>query len=283
MKMKRVITWVCGVGLMMTPSLTHARDPLPSIVSLDVCTDQYVLALADPKQILALSSESRQPYSHYREQAESLPQHSGQVESLVSINPEVILSTGMEGTPQKNMLARFGHAVTSIPRTLNPTDMLQYLDDVAQKIDQVDRANALRAQIEERLKTLDALPRLDENALYLSPGGTTGGDDTLVGRVLSVAGFQNTVSKQGVTSWMQMNVEQVVHFPPDVVVGSYFDAKVGYSDGWRFARHPAVARLMTDRPFVEIPSGLMICSNWLMVEAADHLRQAWEASNDITH
>ncbi len=47
--------------IMLTPSATTQAVPLPRIASMNVCTDQLLLALADPPQILGLSRYARDP------------------------------------------------------------------------------------------------------------------------------------------------------------------------------------------------------------------------------
>lgn len=82
---------IVGLGLAIPTSL--AEEALPSVISLDYCADQYVLALADEDQILGLSKEARMVHSFYAERARGHKLLSGSAEEMLILEPDLAVST----------------------------------------------------------------------------------------------------------------------------------------------------------------------------------------------
>jgi len=68
-----------------------AQTQLPSVASINLCTDQLVLTVADPDQIVSLSWLSAHPAeSMLASQAASYPLNYGSAEELVAIGADVV-------------------------------------------------------------------------------------------------------------------------------------------------------------------------------------------------
>ena len=69
-----------------------AAEPVrPTVVSLDYCADQYVLALADREQILAVSKDAERMFSLLREKAAGIPKVRAAAEDVVALAPDVVV------------------------------------------------------------------------------------------------------------------------------------------------------------------------------------------------
>src|SRR5665647_3724329 len=67
---------------------------LPRIVSMNVCTDQLLLPLADPAQILGLSRFARDGWQSWAaEQARRYPTLSGGTEDVLELKPDVVVAS----------------------------------------------------------------------------------------------------------------------------------------------------------------------------------------------
>ena len=62
----------------------------PSAVSLDYCADQYLLALADDDQILAVSRGADKHYSYMREAAAPFHKIRASMEEALVLKPDII-------------------------------------------------------------------------------------------------------------------------------------------------------------------------------------------------
>src|ERR1700724_2889547 len=67
--------------------------PLPRIVSMNVCTDQLLLPLADPTQILGLSRFSRDAWQSFAaDDARRYRILSGGAEDILVLKPDIVVA-----------------------------------------------------------------------------------------------------------------------------------------------------------------------------------------------
>ena len=272
--MKHTGKMVLGLMLgLLGPTMTAAA-PLPRVVSLDSCADQYVLALADDAQILALTKNAHMPFSHFRERAKNFPTHDGRAESLLAYKPDVVVATGMADPMLANLMARVGVRVVTTGLSSSIEDSRKDISSFGDALGQVERADDMLEAFNAKLSAIKKMPKLGLSALYLSPGGTTTGAGTFLDEIITLAGFENHMTRKGYRGWSQMNVEHLVTDTPDVVIGGFFDARVGQADAWRFSSHPVIERLMARAKMIEVPSHLISCPAWFSLEAVDVIRNS---------
>ena len=246
--------------------------PLPRVVSLDSCADQYVMALADDAQIMALTKNAHMPFSYFRERAKKFPAHDGRAESLLAYKPDVVVATGMADPLLSNLMARVGIKVIATGLSTSIEDSRKDIDAFGRALGQEKRAAALKAAFNDKLKALKSMPKQGMTALYLSPGGTTTGEGSFLDEIITLSGYENLMTTKGYKGWSQINVEYLVADTPDVVIGGFFDARVGQADVWRFSDHPVIRRLMGMSQVVNVPSYLISCPAWFSLEAVDVIR-----------
>ena len=70
---------------------------LPRVVSMNVCTDQLLLSLADPVQILGLSRFSRDDWQSWAAaDARRYPRLSGGAEDVLVLKPDVVMFDALD-------------------------------------------------------------------------------------------------------------------------------------------------------------------------------------------
>jgi iron complex transport system substrate-binding protein len=93
---------VLAVVGMSAPALA-AR--LPRIVSMNVCTDQLLLPLADPAQILGLSRYSRDAWQSWAaEEARRYASLSGGAEDVLVLKPDIVLASLFDKRSPRELL-----------------------------------------------------------------------------------------------------------------------------------------------------------------------------------
>jgi iron complex transport system substrate-binding protein len=95
---------------------------LPRIVSMNVCSDQLLLSLADPGQILGLSRFSRDAWQSFAaDQARRFPMLSGGAEDVLEAKPDIVVASLFDKRSTRELLKANGlHLVEfSVPRTLD--------------------------------------------------------------------------------------------------------------------------------------------------------------------
>src|ERR1700732_2013198 len=109
---------VLAVVGMSAPALA-AR--LPRIVSMNVCTDQLLLPLADPAQILGLSPYSRDAWQSWAaEEARRYTSLSGGAEDVLVLKPDIVLASLFDKRSTRELLKAQGLRLAefSVPRNL---------------------------------------------------------------------------------------------------------------------------------------------------------------------
>ncbi|MEW8396486.1 MAG: ABC transporter substrate-binding protein, partial [Candidatus Thiodiazotropha sp.] len=84
-----------GTMLLLLTSLAAATETAPRrVVSVNLCSDQLLLLLADPPQVASVSHLATQPASSFvAEQAARYPLNRARAEEIIRLQPDLILIT----------------------------------------------------------------------------------------------------------------------------------------------------------------------------------------------
>lgn len=241
----------------------------PRVVSLDYCADQFVIGLADPDQILALSTHSRREFSHYRDAAAQFPQVRAQAEDVILLAPDLVVRSYGGDARMLALLERAGINVVQIGYAEDFEGISGVVKAVAGALGQAERGDM-------RARALTAVPQPpagDRAVLYLTPGGTTSGPGTLIDSVLSAAGLENAVTVPG---WHTLPLEQLVLDPPALVVTAFFDTSESRADNWNPGRHPVLGAVLEGAETVRLDDSRISCASWLVAEEAAALAKVME-------
>src|ERR1043166_4018267 len=86
--------FICAVIAAAGIAVSARAAELPRIASMNVCTDQLLLTLADPEQILGLSRYSRDPLQSWAaDDARRYRILSGGAEDILAIRPDVVVAS----------------------------------------------------------------------------------------------------------------------------------------------------------------------------------------------
>src|SRR3982750_1111810 len=76
----------------LPPGTAPAAGPAQRIVSLNLCTDELLLRLADPARIASVTWLSRNPGSNVPDLAARVPINHGLAEQVLSADPDLVLA-----------------------------------------------------------------------------------------------------------------------------------------------------------------------------------------------
>ncbi|MGY9047453.1 MAG: ABC transporter substrate-binding protein, partial [Rhodobacterales bacterium] len=187
-RMARAALILCA----LLPPGSTAADTLPRVASMNLCTDQLVLLLADPDQILSLSRLAGDPRSSsMATEATEYLQNSGGAEEIFALKPDVVLAGRYSDPTVVAMLRRLGLQVEQIPITSALSDIPQQIRAVGVVLHQETRAEALAAGVDARIAALGIAPPDAPVAAFFYPNGYSLGADTLSNDIVTHAGFRN--------------------------------------------------------------------------------------------
>lgn len=264
---------VASCGAAASPSHPAPVPPSPPppaptrIVSLDYCADQFVLGLADRRQIAALSPHAEDDYAYFRDQAAGLPQVAPNLEEVLALNPDLVVRTYGGGLAMGDQLHRLGVPVLELGFAEDFEGIAQTTAAAGAALGHPARGEALAADLRRRLATPSEPSAL--RALYVTPGGATAGSGTLIDQLFVAAGYRNAVQGPG---WPDLPLEAIAAAPPDVIVTAFYGSAFGGLNTWSEAQHPIITALLQTRPVIALDAAQVSCGGWFVADAAEALR-----------
>lgn len=260
-----------GFGLLVS-GVSAGQAAGPSVASLDFCADQYVLALADPDQIVGVSPHAETEFSYLAEKAIGIPKIRPTAEEILVLEPEMVVRLWGGGYGAKDTLERYGIPVVQVSLAVTLEETKANLLAVGEALGHLDRAKAIAVDLETRISAIQAVP--DEErpvALYVTPSGTTTGRGTFIHEMMTTAGVDNMSAALGTSPWHPLNLEALALSPPDMIVAGFYDLRSGKLSNWSLSRHEFLRRQGEIRPVARIPSREIACAAWFVVDAIEEI------------
>ncbi|MBK2451628.1 ABC transporter substrate-binding protein, partial [Escherichia coli] len=143
------------------------------IVSLDYCSDQYLLKLVDRDRIAAVSPDADRDFSYMRAAAVGVPSVRPRAEDVLVLKPDLVIRSYGGGPDAAAMFARAGVPVLQIGYANDLAAVRRVLVDTATGLGEGAKGAALAAEMDRRLAALPPADARRPSALYVTPGGVT--------------------------------------------------------------------------------------------------------------
>ncbi|WP_076073219.1 ABC transporter substrate-binding protein [Sphingomonas montana] len=243
----------------LLPLSATAASPRPlRIVSLNLCADQYLVALADRGQIAALTRFARDPaMSTVAAQAATLPISRGTAEELLALRPDMVVTSPWRRSEVAALLKGRGVRIVDVPDASDYPGIRATIAQVAALVGHPARGRALTARMDAELRALGPPPGRGRTAAYWQRGGFLTGGGTLVDDMLRRAGLVNLATRLGRPALSRLSVERLVATPPDFLFAE--DGPVR-DRGTELLVHPAVARAVPPARRLHVPGALVTCA-----------------------
>jgi iron complex transport system substrate-binding protein len=253
------------------PGSTALAASLPRLVSMNVCTDQLLLTLADPEQILGLSRFARDGWQSQAGDISRYPVLSGGAEDVLLINPDIVVASAFDKRSTRELLKAKGLrlAELSVPRNLD--EARQQIREAGDITGHPDRAAAEIARLDAALaRARRAVSERHYRVLPLSRRGWVAGSDSFVGSLLGETGLRSAAGDLGFAFGGFASLEAIVNLRPDFIVVSQA-GDTAWDDGQAFPLHPALERFYPPDKRIEIPERMTECGGVLLADALDAL------------
>jgi iron complex transport system substrate-binding protein len=256
-------------GVLFAPA--QAAD-LPRIASMNVCTDQLLLTLADPGQILGLSRFSRDAWQSWAaDDASRYRILSGGAEDLLVLRPDVVVASLFDKRSTRELLREKGLRLVefTVPRNLDEAKI--QIRQMGEITGHTDRAAAEIARLDAAIaRARQAVADKHYSVLPLSRRGWVTGSDSLVSSLLAETGLFNAAGDLGVAFGGYASLEAIVNLKPDFILVSDAGDRAE-DDGRAFLLHPALERFYPPEKRIVIPETLTVCGGVMLAEALDVL------------
>ena len=215
------------------------------VVSLNLCTDQYLLALA-PERAAGVTFLARDPaLSVMAEAAAGVDAVRADAEAVLALRPDLVLATRWGARATLEALARRGVVIERLDLPADFPAIRVATRRMGALLGAAARAEAMLVAMDA---TLAALPRASaRDAIALEPRGLTAGPDSLRGAVLRAAGLANAADGRAIS------LEALAGMPGVLLVTAPRPASPSRATAW--LAHPVLARHARR----EVPAALTIC------------------------
>ena len=263
------VAWSLVLGAMLLV-LAGGGEAAPRVASMNACTDQLLLRLADPGQIASVSEYAGNPaFSYMAGAAARYPKNHGHAEEILARGPDVVLSGPYTNRASKRRLRALGFRVVELASPDGFAGIRANIRQVARIVGHPARGERLIAGMDRILGAVRRrLPPPGERlrVLALRPNGVTVGRGALLDTLMRAAGLRNAGRELGAGVYDEVPLEELVATAPDMIILAAFSgAPPSLAQG--VLQHPVFRALDTKRSPMWLPGRLWSCGGWFAGEA----------------
>ncbi|MBK1697877.1 ABC transporter substrate-binding protein [Rhodovibrio salinarum] len=271
-----LVVFLTAWGPAAAGSTPAAAERPQRVVSLNLCTDQLLVQLAEPERIASVSVLAADPlYSAVADRAQGLPVNHGQAEEVLRQNPDLVLTGTFGNRSTVHLLRRLGYPVVQIGPPRDLTDVRRQIRKIADALGVPARGRALIRRLDTRLAAAAPQERSEDRvtvAIY-QPNGIVVGRNELPHAVATAAGLSNLAADQGMNGMSPLALERLLVARPDVLI-LQSERDPAPSQATELLRHPALQALAERSVVTRIPRRLWSCGGPQVAEAVRRLAQA---------
>jgi iron complex transport system substrate-binding protein len=252
-------------------ALTFANEAraAPRVVSLDPCADQYVLALSPRSAIAGLSFRAEAGDSYMAAEAKGLPKRRATLESLLAVQPQVVLREWGGDAQLVRRIEAQGVRVITLKDASDFDAVRSNIRAAAEALDGPARGEALIQGMDRELAEAGQRPS-GKTVAYLTPGGATAGPGTLIDALLRAAGLNNAERGSG---YRTLSLERLALQPPEALVLGFFDA-FSLDRAWWSPARAGPLQEARGRAMASLPGAVLSCPAWFAADGVVTLAKA---------
>lgn len=257
----RVLFVALAVATAWGPGAARAGEPAPPrrVVSLNLCADQLLLALADRGQIASLSPLARDPaMSFLAAGARAVPANSGSGEAILLGGADLVLAGRFGSRARRELLERQGVPVMVLDPWRDLAQGRAQIRALATRLGHAERGERLIASIDAALARARDAAVARRSVLVLYRRGWVPGEASLVGDLLRHMGLETMQAQLGLPQGGVVRLERVVETPPDYVLMNEEDG-AAIDNGTALLVHPALRAAVPPERRLVLPNSLTIC------------------------
>jgi iron complex transport system substrate-binding protein len=264
-----------AIAIMLVPAALRAAGIPRRIVSLNLCTDELVLRLADRANIASITWLSKDRISaNVVDLAADLPVNHGLAEEIIPLDPDLVVAGTFTARTAVAMLKATRFPVTEFGVAHSLADVRSGIRKMAALVGEPARGEALVASFDGRLAEIGTpAPGRRPTALVFNANGFTVGAGTLVDDIMTRAGLDNVAAHMKLGNYSQLPLEIAVRSDVDIlIISARRDGPPSLATA--LLDHPVLSKLGPKTHIVVLPTNLWSCGGPEVAEAIARLRAA---------
>jgi iron complex transport system substrate-binding protein len=254
-----------ALATLMSPA--HADEPPRRIVSINLCADQYLLALAKPSQILALSPAAKDAsLSYMAAAAQPFATVADDAESVLILKPDMVIASVYNRPETLARLRRLRIPVVTMKEADTLPAIREQMLWAGRLLHREDAAARLTARFDETVRASAGHWRGGKTALYYEHGGFTTGAASFIHALMVHTGLADAAERPGFVP-----LEMVIARHPDFLV---LQGAGAADQGSAMLDHPALARLYPPSRRIMLPANETLCPGPGAIAALNDLTAA---------
>jgi iron complex transport system substrate-binding protein len=229
------------------------------VVSINLCADQLLVALAEPNQIAGLSPLARDPsLSFVADKAKTLPVLRSNAEAMVKMGADLVLVGPYDNRYLKSFITEKGVPMVTIGHWSSLAQGRAEIATLAAALGQQERGAALIASIDQALADTRAIAPKGASSVILHRRGYVSGAESVSAEIAAHMGLTDQAHHLGLSQGGFVPLEGLIAAKPDFIIVSR-DHDTAEDQGTALLHHPALRALYPAQKQIVLPDRLTIC------------------------
>ena len=267
-----------AISVAFTAPAISAADKPQRVASLNVCTDQLMLALLQRPRIasitfLAVNADT----SYYHQKAHGIAINYGTAEEILGVKPDLIVAGSYTTPATTALLRKLGLRV----ELFEPDDSIKQMRDnikrMAAFLGETQTGQQIIRNMDRRLADVSrTLKGPKPVAVIFRANGFTMGRRSLINDILTIAGFRHLSAEISMVRSGFLPLEKMIAADPALIIFGRYKPEHP-SIAHQLLEHPALNMLLASRlngkkrDSVIIPANLWNCGGPFIAEAVEKL------------
>ena len=245
------------------------------VVSINLCTDQLAMMVADPQQLISVSKLAFDPNTSVMvKQAKRYKKNHARAEEIIRLQPDLVLAGIYTSKNTINLLQSLGVRVEQFAPDSGFEAIRKNITRIGALLGQETRANRMLKDFDNKLAALRKnAPKEHKVLASYEPSSYTGGAGTLANEMIKAAGLRHMGEELGFRgSSVKLSLEALIRENPDYVM-TWSQWTGGPARATQILHHPALDEWFGPDRRVTVDTRYWICGGPFTVDAVADLQK----------
>ncbi|MEM9277930.1 MAG: ABC transporter substrate-binding protein [Pseudomonadota bacterium] len=252
---------------------TKAETAPKRVVSMNVCTDQLAMMIAETGQLHSVSWLAADPgISVLAEETKDLTLNHGLAEEIFLMQPDLVIAGTYTTRATVNLLRKTGIRVEEFPPASSFQDIEKNIRRMAGILGKPEKGEALVQSFRQQLGALSEKQPSDKRLALYYANSYTSGAGTLADEIVDASGLRNLGKELGYTGTIKLPLELLVANEPELIAGRERDFGKPSKAEENFS-HPAYKAVAGEGRGISIESKYWVCGAPFVLKVSRELRE----------